>query len=85
MVKNSQLKYKLFYEFIWLIGIIAVSAVIEYTIITFFDLHPILSVKIQGLIGLMIIAYGVRMITRMGQKGIIPLVDEDDNGSTKIE
>jgi hypothetical protein len=41
-------------------------------------LHPILSVKIQGFIGLVIIAYGIRMIARMSKKGMIALVDDDE-------
>lgn len=75
---DSQLRGKLISELVWLSGIILVSAALEYAIITLFDLHPILSVKIQGLIGLIIIAYVIRMVTRMGKQGIISFNDEDE-------
>jgi hypothetical protein len=52
-------------EFLWLMGLILIAGVVEYVIIVLFDLHPILSVKIQGLIGLTIIAYGIRMVARL--------------------
>lgn len=73
-----QLKNKILVELAWLFGIVAVSAGIEYSIIMLFDLHPILSLKIQGLIGLVVIAYVIRMITRMGNQGLISFEDEDD-------
>lgn len=75
---DSQLRGKLISELVWLSGIILVSAALEYAIITLFDLHPIFSVKIQGLIGLIIIAYVIRMVTRMGKQGIISFNDEDE-------
>jgi hypothetical protein len=75
---NKNLKQKLFVEFAWLLGILVVSAAIEYVIITLFDLHPILSVKVQGFIGLVIVAYGIRMLARMGDQGLIEFVDEDE-------
>lgn len=52
-------------EYLWLAGLVFISAVAEYVIIVLFDLHPVLSVKIQGLIGLTIIAYGIRMVARL--------------------
>lgn len=76
---SPKLKNRIIYEFIWLVGIILISALVEYAIIELFDLHPILSVKVQGFIGLVIIAYGIRMIARMGKKGMIELVDDDEN------
>lgn len=80
---SGNLKNKVLYEVAWLLGIISVSAVIEYAIIELFDLHPILSVKIQGFIGLVIIAYGIRMIGRMAKKGMIKLVDDDESRSPR--
>jgi len=76
---DAERRRTLIYEAIWLIGIVAVSAAVEYTIISLFDLHPILSVKIQGLIGLIIIAYGIHRLAQLGQDGVIPLVDDDEN------
>lgn len=73
---NSQIKNKLFTEFSWLLGIIIASAALEYAIIVFFNLHPILSVKIQGFIGLVVIAYIIRMIARMSNQGVFD--SEDD-------
>lgn len=58
-------KSKTITEFIWLFSLLIVSAIAEYAIIVFFDLHPVLSVKIQGLIGLLVIAYGIRMVARL--------------------
>ncbi len=49
----------------WLLAILVMSALAEYAIIMIFDLHPILSVKIQGIIGLIIFGYGIRMISRL--------------------
>lgn len=81
----SQIKGKIAIELAWLVGIIAVSAAIEYAIIMLFDLHPILSVKVQGLIGLVVIAYIIRMISRMGKEGLISFVDEDDQETESNE
>ncbi|PAU93033.1 hypothetical protein CK503_14015 [Aliifodinibius salipaludis] len=82
---NSQIKNKLIREFSWLLGIIIVSAALEYTIIEVFDLHPILSVKVQGLIGLVVIAYIIRMIARMGKQGVIAFEDDEQKKSDKRE
>jgi hypothetical protein len=49
----------------WLLAIIGISALLEFVIIEMFDLHPILSIKLQGLIGLIIIGYGFRMSIRL--------------------
>jgi hypothetical protein len=62
---NERLRNKIVTELIWFTGLVLISALIEYLIIVLFDLHPILAVKIQGLIGLVIIAYGIRMVARM--------------------
>lgn len=61
---TKQLK-RILTELIWLAGLLIIAAAVEYAIIVLFDLHPILSVKIQGLIGLTIIAYAIRMAARM--------------------
>lgn len=55
----------LFKEFIWLVAIIGISALIEFAIIENFNLHPVLSIKIQVLIGLVIIGYIIRMSGRL--------------------
>lgn len=52
-------------ELIWLVVIIGISALIEFVIIENFDLHPVLSIKIQVLIGLIVIGYGIRMSARL--------------------
>lgn len=74
---KNQLRKKLISELVWLLGIILVSAALEYAIIELFDLHPILGIKIQGFIGLVIIAYVIRMVTRMGKQGIISFDDDE--------
>lgn len=80
---NSQTKNKLITEFAWLFGIILVSAALEYAIIEFFNLHPILSVKIQGFIGLVVIAYIIRMVARIGEQGIFLFEDEEQDQPDK--
>lgn len=62
---KEQLKQKIKNEILWLIGIGSVAAALEYAIITLMDLHPVISIKIQGFIGLLVIAYLVRMIARV--------------------
>lgn len=52
-------------ELIWLTAIIGISALVEFAIIETFDLHAVLSIKLQGLIGLIIIGYGIRMAARL--------------------
>lgn len=52
-------------ELIWFVVIICIAAIVEYGIIELFDLHPVLSIKIQGLIGLMVLGYGFRMSVRL--------------------
>lgn len=75
---KNQLKSKFISEIIWLLGILLTAAAVEYAIIMLFNLHPILSVKIQGLIGLVIIAYVIRMITRMGNDGLFSYEEDGD-------
>ncbi|NGP89802.1 hypothetical protein [Fodinibius halophilus] len=79
---NTQLKSKLITELVWLVGIVIASAAVEYIIIVLFDLHPIFSVKAQGFIGLMVIAYGIRMMGRLGKEANLFADSEDEN---KIE
>lgn len=62
---ESGLKRKIIYELLWLAVLLICSAAAEYAIIVIFDLHPVLSVKIQGIIGLLIFGYGIRMVTRL--------------------
>lgn len=52
-------------ELTWLFAIVVISALVEFVIIEFFDLHAVLSIKLQGLIGLIIIGYGIRMVARL--------------------
>ncbi|WP_340106849.1 hypothetical protein [Rhodohalobacter sp. 8-1] len=52
-------------ELMWLGAIIGISALIEFAIIENFELHPVLSIKIQVLIGLIVIGYGIRMGARL--------------------
>lgn len=62
---KEKLKRKIKYELFWLIALILLSVLAEYAIIMIFDLHPVLSVKIQGIIGLLIFGYGIRMVGRL--------------------
>lgn len=67
---DSQIKNKLVTEIFWLSGIIMVLAALEYVIIVFFDFYAVFSLHIQVFIGLVIIAYIIRMIARMGKQGL---------------
>lgn len=62
---NSETRRIIIYEMIWLAALLALSALAEYIIIVTFDLHPVLSVKIQGIIGLIIFGYAIRMVGRI--------------------
>ncbi len=62
---NKELKHIIIKELLWLLGIMAVSAIIEVIIIMLLDLHPVLSVKIQGFIGLMVIGLTIRVAARI--------------------
>ncbi|SMO66739.1 hypothetical protein [Fodinibius sediminis] len=62
---DRQLRNKVITEVIWLAGLLFISAIIEYVFILLLDLHPILSVKIQVVIGLTIIGYAIRMAARL--------------------
>ena len=65
MAMNPDTRRLITYELVWLGAILALSALAEYIIIVFFDLHPVLSVKIQGVIGLIIFGYAIRMVGRL--------------------
>lgn len=77
-------KSKLVKEFIWLIAILGIATLIEFIIIETLDLHPVLSIKIQGLIGLMLIGYGIRMATRIW-KSYHKQADPTSNGKEVLE
>lgn len=62
---KKKLRNTVIVESIWLIGLVVAAAILEYSIIELFNLHPVLSVKIQGFIGLLLIAYAIRMGTRL--------------------
>lgn len=62
---EKKLRNTVIVESIWLIALVVAAAILEYSIIELFDLHPVLSVKIQGFIGLLLIAYAVRMGARL--------------------
>ena len=62
---KKSLKNTVFIEFLWLMGLLLAAAIIEYSVIELFDLHPVLNVKIQGFIGLLLIGYSIRMGARI--------------------
>jgi Flp pilus assembly pilin Flp len=63
-MKKASIK-KLVKEIAWFVALILIAALVEFAIIETFDLHPVLSIKIQGLIGLVILGYGFRMVVRL--------------------
>lgn len=79
------MKKKLVYELLWLLALILLSAAMEYAIIVIFDLHPALSVKMQGIIGLLIFGYGVRMVARLLSSYKISDTDQEDQNQDGIE
>lgn len=64
IVKNST-NQKIVREICWLAAIIILAALVEYAVIKFLGLHPVVSLRIQGLIGLVVIGYGIRMAARL--------------------
>lgn len=54
-------------ELIWLAGFVIVAGAVEYAIIMLLDLDWVLSVKVQGFIGLLVIGYLIRMSARLFQ------------------
>lgn len=79
------MKKKLVYELLWLLALILLSAAMEYAIIVIFDLHPALSIKMQGIIGLLIFGYGVRMVARLLSSYKISDTDQEDQNQDGIE
>ncbi len=62
---KKRLRNTVITESVWLLGLLLVAAIVEYAIIDLFDLHPVLNVKIQGFIGLLLIGYSIRMGARL--------------------
>lgn len=62
---KKRLRNIIIVESLWLLGLLLVAAIVEYSVIELFNLHPVLNVKIQGLIGLLLIGYLVRMAARL--------------------
>lgn len=54
-------------ELLWLAGFVILAGAVEYAIILLMDLDPVLSVKVQGFIGLLVIGYLIRMSARLFQ------------------
>lgn len=63
MQKNT--KQKLQKEFVWLIGVGVLAVVLEYFLMLQLTLSPVLSLISQGIIGLMVIGYIIRMVARV--------------------
>ena len=59
-------------ELLWFIAIVTCAVLLEFSIIKIFHLNPILSVKLQGFLGLMILGYGIRMAARFVQEPADP-------------
>lgn len=62
-------------EALWLGAIVLAAGVVEYVIILILEMDPVLSVKIQGFIGLLVIGYLIRMAARL----FSDLGEETDN------
>ncbi|MGK7368585.1 MAG: hypothetical protein ACNS64_00115 [Candidatus Halalkalibacterium sp. M3_1C_030] len=81
---KKKIKRIVAYELLWLFALIALSAIAEYLIITIFDLHPVLSVKIQGIIGLLIFGYGIRMVARLLSSFKLDEPEKEDKSQEQI-
>lgn len=79
------MKKKLTYELLWLLALVLLSAAMEYLIIVIFDLHPALSVKMQGIIGLLIFGYSVRMVARLLRDYKFKDADQEDENKEGME
>lgn len=55
-------------ELSWLAVIIVMSLIIEYAIMLYIDINPVLSVKLQGFVGLLLVGYGLRAAYRIWSK-----------------
>lgn len=55
-------------EVSWFLAIFILAVSIEYAFFEFIDINPIVSVKIQGLIGLLFVGYGLRASYRIWKK-----------------
>ena len=62
---NRDVKHIIIKEAGWFLAIVATSAVVEWSIIELLDLHPVLSVKVQGFIGLLVIGVTIRFVARI--------------------
>lgn len=81
---KSKVKKMIVRELMWLLAIVGVSTVIEFAIIEILNLHPVLSIKIQGLIGLMLIGYALRMFVRIW-KSVQKPSNPSTNGQEVLE
>lgn len=61
-------RHRLKVEALWLFAIVAVAGGVEFLIILVLELDPMLSVRVQGFIGLLIIGYMIRMTARIISK-----------------
>ncbi|MDZ7718268.1 MAG: hypothetical protein U5K72_05545 [Balneolaceae bacterium] len=75
---KKKLRNTVITETLWLLGLLLVAAVVEYSIIELFDLHPVLNVKIQGFIGLLLIGYSIRMGARLWKSFKAQELDKTD-------
>lgn len=49
----------------WLVGIFVLAVSVEYAFFELININPIISVKVQGLIGLLFIGYSLRAAYRV--------------------
>ena len=62
---NRDVKHIIIKETGWFLAIVAASALTEWLIIELLDLHPVLSVKVQGFVGLLVIGVSIRFVSRL--------------------
>lgn len=81
---DRDLKDRLKLEGYWLGAILLAAAAVEYLLLLILEVDPLLSIKIQGFIALMVMGYIIRIAARVisdyGDQ-IIP----DDNGMNDLE
>ena len=81
---NREARHIIFKETLWFLIIVVISAVVEFLLITLLELHPVLSVKVQGFIGLLVIGLLIRFVARVRSTfRTHPDAHPDDLGSLK--
>lgn len=81
---DRDLKDRLKLEGYWLAAILLAAAAGEYALLLILEVDPLLSIKIQGFIVLMVMGYIIRIAARV-IKDYGDQILPDDNGMNELE